>query len=83
MNSSSGHLVRDIEQVFKDDRDAYSRLPATLSDDAAMALDGADETYIDLGKRTALAQWAAKDRRERRERQKREKRNKQQARRRR
>lgn len=95
MNSETGHLVKDIdvEKFLKDERSAYSRLPLHLADDAATALAGADETYINLRKRTPLAKWAAmdrrerqkreKDRRERREQRKREKRNRQEARRRR
>jgi len=73
MDTSTGHLVRDIEFVPAEKRKDYTPVPRRLRRAAEKKLDGKDEAVVDLARRTQLAQWARADRRKKKSRRRLEK----------
>lgn len=64
MNPATNHLVADISSMPEEMRSLYTPLPTHLADAAARELDGRREAYVNPNKRTSLAKWAAKKRKQ-------------------
>ena len=62
MDTSTGHLVRNIEQIPEPDRARYTRVPAKLLADAEKALADFDEVTVPMDWKTNLANWARRER---------------------
>lgn len=60
MNPNTGHLV-DLDMYAPVDA-SYSRIPKALQNEAARALKGASEVYVDMESNSRLANWAKKKR---------------------
>jgi hypothetical protein len=66
MDAGTNHLVADLNSLKLEDRARYSRLPKHLQAEAERELAGRPDVYVNPNKQTALAQWAAKQRKKNR-----------------
>lgn len=61
MDTRTGHLVADIEEIEAAERKNYTKVPKELENDAKAALaaeSGGGQSYIDVNALTNLARWA-------------------------
>jgi hypothetical protein len=64
MNVDNGHLIKLAQ--YEAMRAGYHEIPPELQTEANRELSGKKETFVDLGKPSPLANWAAKKRAEER-----------------